>query len=566
VSTEKLTREDVAKLEIGHTDIERPVALFLVAIFLAAVFGVPLIQHVIEFTRKGQERKSVCSAFAGVGPSMRKAWKDAPSPMRKVLDPNIELLGRIHDFEDQLDETCFLTTLSRQPMQSLMCRLGVGNEKAVLGRDGWLFYEPSLRHVVGRPFFDDRQLLKRSRSVGEWNEKLEPNPIEAITRFRDRLQDIRIDLVVVPVPAKPSIHPEYLSSRVQDLDTAHHNPSYWDLIQRLEDSGVHYVDPTGVLMEEKKRSGTAYLKTDTHWTPNAMREVAREISELLLAEGLLADPTPSQDYNRRKLTVTNQGDIAAMLNLADTEYFYPKETVVIEQIVDDEERAWEVRRDSQILLLGDSFANIYSDSDMAWGSSAGLAEQLSCELQRPVDAMIQNDSGAFATRAKLATELAKGRNRLKDKSVVVWVFAARELTVGNWKIIDPILGEVRAVRAKPEIVTGWREVACKVEDVSNRPRKDVPYKNFIMKLFVTDMVDADGNKVDEGDGVIRVFGMRDRKILPVAQVQKGAKLSLKIRLWEDVETKYRRIKVGALSDEMLELEKELYWSEKGGTK
>ena len=56
---------------------------------------------------------------------------------------------------------------------------------------------------------------------------------------------------------------------------------------------------------------------------------------------------------------------------------------------------------SDVLVLGDSFSNIYALESMAWGTSAGLVEQLSYLLRRPVDRIVQNDDGAFATRAML---------------------------------------------------------------------------------------------------------------------------------------------------------------------
>lgn len=89
-----------------------------------------------------------------------------------------------------------------------------------------------------------------------------------------------------------------------------------------------------------------------------------------------------------------------------------------------------------MLLLGDSFANIYALGSMGWGASAGLAEQLALALNRPVDAIRRNDAGAHATREMLALELARGCNRLAGKKVVVWEFAARELAQGDWKFLD----------------------------------------------------------------------------------------------------------------------------------
>ena len=86
-----------------------------------------------------------------------------------------------------------------------------------------------------------------------------------------------------------------------------------------------------------------------------------------------------------------------------------------------------------MLLLGDSFTNIYSLASMGWCDSAGLADQLSYSLGRPLDRIVQNDDGAFATRALLQRA---GPERLAGKRVVVWQFAARELVSGDWKVIE----------------------------------------------------------------------------------------------------------------------------------
>ena len=103
--------------------------------------------------------------------------------------------------------------------------------------------------------------------------------------------------------------------------------------------------------------------------------------------------------------------------------------------------------DAEILLLGDSFTNIYSMPEMNWGEAAGFAEQLSLAMQRPIDRIAQNDAGAHATRQTLAQELARGERRLDGVRVLVWQFAIRELAVGDWKPIA--LPEPRSTTPEP---------------------------------------------------------------------------------------------------------------------
>ncbi len=85
-----------------------------------------------------------------------------------------------------------------------------------------------------------------------------------------------------------------------------------------------------------------------------------------------------------------------------------------------------------MLVLGDSFSNIYSLGSMGWGESAGFAEHVSYALGRAVDRIVQNDDGAYATREQLQRG---GPERLAAKRVVIWQFAARELASGDWKVI-----------------------------------------------------------------------------------------------------------------------------------
>jgi alginate O-acetyltransferase complex protein AlgJ len=91
---------------------------------------------------------------------------------------------------------------------------------------------------------------------------------------------------------------------------------------------------------------------------------------------------------------------------------------------------------ADVLLLGDSFTNVFSQAPMGWGEGAGLAPHLARALGRPLDVIAQNDSGAFATRKLLSEALGAGEDRLAGKKLVIWEFAARELSVGDWRPYD----------------------------------------------------------------------------------------------------------------------------------
>jgi hypothetical protein len=121
--------------------------------------------------------------------------------------------------------------------------------------------------------------------------------------------------------------------------------------------------------------------------------------------------------------VEGLGDIVAMLKLPSTSRLYPKETATIKPVSQENGAPWVPDQRADILVLGDSFFNIFSLAEMGWGASAGFVEQLSYTLGRPLDAILRNDAGAFATR-EARQELARGRDRPMGKRLVIWEFAA----------------------------------------------------------------------------------------------------------------------------------------------
>jgi alginate O-acetyltransferase complex protein AlgJ len=174
--------------------------------------------------------------------------------------------------------------------------------------------------------------------------------------------------------------------------------------------------------------------TDTHWRPDTMQRVAEALAGFVREHATLPQVTaPGYAVERRE--AQQLGDTAAMLDLPPEQTLYPRERVTLAFVVDAAGDPWRSARDADILVLGDSFTNIYSLPTMGWGEAAGLVEHLSYTLQRPVDRIVQNDDGAHATREALRREVGGGADRLAGKRVVIWQFAARELASGDWKMI-----------------------------------------------------------------------------------------------------------------------------------
>jgi alginate O-acetyltransferase complex protein AlgJ len=272
-------------------------------------------------------------------------------------------------------------------------------------------------------------MRRRIRAAPEWTAPPQPDPRGAIVQFRNDLAARGITLVVMPTPLKPSLHPEMLAPRYGDAAGVLQNPSYESFVDDLRRDGVLVFDPSEALIAARG-NGPLYLATDTHWRPEAMELVAERLAGFMTANADLpavGDP----GYRVERPEVRNRGDAARMLDLADDAPLFPPEPVYLRRILQPDGAAWRSSRDADVLVLGDSFTNIYALESMGWGTSAGLAEQLSYALRRPLDRLAQNDEGAFATRDMLARD----PGRLAGKRVVIYQFAARELAFGDWKVI-----------------------------------------------------------------------------------------------------------------------------------
>jgi hypothetical protein len=214
------------------------------------------------------------------------------------------------------------------------------------------------------------------------------------------------------------------------------NVGWSSFAEELRAGGVALFDPTPVALIPS--APPHFLVQDTHWTPAWMEEVAGALARTVaeaLAWPLLAPgaPRPLHEVAREEERV---GDLVDMLKLPEDQTVFRPQRVTVHEVEDEAGAPWEPDLKSEVLLLGDSFTNVFSLEQMGWGTTAGLAPHLALALGRGVDVIAENDSGAFATRTALARELGGGDDRLSGKRVVIWEFASRELSVGNWKPID----------------------------------------------------------------------------------------------------------------------------------
>ena len=120
-----------------------------------------------------------------------------------------------------------------------------------------------------------------------------------------------------------------------------------------------------------------------------------------------------------------------LLRLPKGSEIFEREVAVTRPVVSSEGEPWSPDPKADVLLLGDSYSNVFSQAELRWGEGAGFAEQLSYFLRRPVDKLAVNAGGPSAARERLAALSAAGQDRLQEKRLVIYQFAARELAGGE---------------------------------------------------------------------------------------------------------------------------------------
>jgi hypothetical protein len=407
---------------ILRTAITRPLAWLLCLVFLGLIYLPPVVQALLE-------------------------WRnDEPSMLLDVFT-RAPTRDNFKQYEDDLENASYPKAWVQPRLQLVLTRWGrVGNKKAVVGtgkdaRGGWLYYAPGVL-AVGGPGFLEAKIhevrIKEALDAGE--PAVHPDPRPAILEFHRALRARGIQLILFPVPDKATMQPLQLHGRGADkaeLPAAANRDMYRLSMDLLEDHSVLTFDARPPVL--KRGEPPRYLTQDTHWTPEWMEQVASQLAAYVKQHTPLTAVT-APSWTIAELPVARVGDIVDMLKLPEGQTFFRPQAVTVHQVRDADGQPWAPDEKADVLLLGDSFTNVFSLAPMGWGEAAGLAPHLARALGRPVDVMAQNDSGAFATRKLLSEALNAGEDRLAGKKLVIWQFAARELSVGDWRPYSYDLG------------------------------------------------------------------------------------------------------------------------------
>lgn len=400
-------------------------ALTLVVASLLVVISVPVWRAL------GAE------SLLGVPSATLLAGWDEARAADGLVEANREILEAINSFETKLDETSPLLRATLSDVQWFQLRFGgTGNETVYAGAraeddaeaGGWLLLRTGYDHLVGEPFLDPAALERRRRATDTWRPEASPDPRPALFRLHRQLHERGIDLVLLPVPTKPAIES---ASLAPGAPRPLANPSFETFRTQMEDAGIHVFDTPTVLVELTKSGTPAYLRTDSHWSTAAVSAVAESLAQWL--EEMYGDELGPADafWETTPTERQGRGDLWRLLKLPKHRPLYPEESVTANEVASWDGELWKPDPNATVLVLGDSFVNVYSEESLHWGRAAGFAEQLSFHMERHLDVIARNDGSSDQVRQ----ELARSPERLDGKRVVVYQFATRELSVGDWPVI-----------------------------------------------------------------------------------------------------------------------------------
>jgi hypothetical protein len=580
-------RESVAKRDLGGTEVSPTVAGTLVALFLLSVMMTPA-WHLIGWIYStamstGQERVQPLPSNPPeglmsnrVGPNGIAQTLDTNLPTvfeatalpdrygtrwQRLIQGNQKLSLKLSSMEQRLNRQLWPVSFF-QPLQPAMVRLlGMNTRSVCPGNDQWLFYKPDIDHLTGLGFLEPESKSPPMSMASKPN-----NPVVAILNFDQQLAARGIRLVIMPIPAKPAVHPEAFSRRLATVpEEALQNSSFVEFCNQLEFAGVPVFDISSRLTQRaKNQTAATYLKTDTHWSPESVVMAAELLAEWININ--LSDLQLRSEYFSQPWVIQGRGDLASILCGNNDSQWYNRESVIIRQITSTTGDNWQPLT-GEILLLGDSFTNIYSMPEMNWGESAGFAEQLSFILQRPVDRIAQNHDGAIATRRSLARALAQQPERFQQTKVLIWQFAARELSFGNWYPVDlPVTSSTEtsqfpSPRDLADDESAGMMVDATILSTAIMPEPGrVPYRDALMAVSA----ELKGSLIDNNSNrcVIYVWALKDNQPAPAAKLSAGQRIQLRLSDWTAVEGRLGRYARAELEDQDLSLmDLPLYYGE-----
>jgi len=483
--------------------VGRGAAWLAIVCFLAVCIVPPFWRNV---SAAGDEKE--CTAFTHL---FRKS-------------PATDITQHLRSAEKKIEDAPFAKAPRRIIQYWQTSALGKGNRKTVIGKEGWLFFRPAVQALAGAGSLGGGGLGVAS----DPSLKKRRPPLPVIQKFATELEERGIRLLLVPVPVKPMIYPEHLTGAMVTGPVSHPDaPAFY---KAIEETGAKVLD-LGDRFWSLKDETQVFLKQDTHWTPEAMEVAAGAVAKHLRSSGLAGGDTGR--YTLEEIVRESEGDLVEKLDLPEETPVFQDEKTVLHRVVDQATGGRPAPdRTSPVVLLGDSFVNVFDDPNIGFGRrgekkiGGGFAQHLSARLGFPLDVIAKNGQAATEVREELARRYD---DEVRAKKTVIWLIASRDL------FYTPKLAGENSVswrdvkwntRRRPEIPPGALQVEATLLEAAEIPDpSSLPYPDSVYPTVWEDIKVLRGSReqLENGKLLVQLWAFRQREIVPTGRLQMGGR-------------------------------------------
>lgn len=297
----------------------------------------------------------------------------------------------------------------------------------VPGKDGWFFLKGELKHLGAGEFWGEA-----AQKVSAASRADSKDPLVAILDFKQQLDKLGIELILLPVPPKAVIYPEKISDEVKAVESGappRLDVNHQQFYKLLKEKGVTVVDLFSELAPVRfDAEGPMYCKTDTHWSGLACVRTAKLLAKDLAGRDWMKDVKKTAFESETK-SIQVEGDLIRDLKtkLPGAE----PEKIVLRYVGTKGEnglKALTADPKSPVLVLSDSHGLVFHAGGDLFSYGAGLTDQLSFELGFVVDEIGSRGDGVSTVRVELYKKAKADPAWLAGKKVIIWCFTARDFT------------------------------------------------------------------------------------------------------------------------------------------
>jgi len=363
---------------------------------------------------KGAAGAAAASVSGGTGGIALQATKPTPNTKPLVQAIDAELAANGGSWEKWVKSVA--------PAQELMrkrAKAGPKEIKATAGAHGFLFFKKSLEYA----------------SAGDF-EKQRPgkNPLPVIVEFKKALEARGVDFLFVPVPTKEELFPDELDPSLKPFAGKIIQPYSRKFSLSLAAAGVETVDLLTPFLKARAAGDQPeplYQKQDTHWTHRGLALAAQILAERVRRYPWFAELSRhAERFSTKQAAFTRFGDLHSRLPDAEKPKYQP-ESLLAQQVLRKDGKAYDDDPDSPIVVLGDSYTGVYQLTD---AEHAGVSAHLAKGVSYPVD-LVMSYGGGPNVRNKL---LSRGAADLNHKKLVIWLMTARDL-YDYWEDWEPLV-------------------------------------------------------------------------------------------------------------------------------